>query len=378
MSWTQVFSVLSDEHVSGYNEYAAPEEKERLRSLFSGSRVDTVDSTMNLICLTLSPQLQGQEELLPPWSCGGENEEVAPVVPLPEPLDPEEFLPFIREAVLSLAADHPDTMLRIYLDPSWQAIASKLVDGGCEVVLMDRPSDGPNPAALWRYLALEEEGRAITFMSLESLPLIGGFMERTKALQESGLKVWRVPMDRRRNYRPINPDNFACLQAYPTLELLCAYSWFMCNPLAKIPLPSEDRFLEMEPSSACERQASWIRPDLDEFFLLAVLYPRVAFDGMLTLVEADDQHSRWLILDTEYATWANPSNETIFVVALTPPEQEGESSINFRSSAMLEKLFHLNRYPEHYDAWIKQAEEPEDAHASGCDHHHEHDHQHSH
>ena len=375
MSWTQAFTVLSDEHVSAYHDYATPAEKEELQAFFSGRRLDSLDSRKSLICITLSPMVQeaapfsGQELPL------GDSGEQAAAIPEVEAVNPQDLVVSIREAVLSLVESHPDTILRIYLDPAWLAIAAGLVEAGCEVFLMDQASDGPNPAKLWRYLALEEEGRAVTFMSFEELSLIDNYMERTKALEESGLKVWRAPLDRRRNYRPINPDCFACLQSYPALELLCAYAWYIRHPSAIVSLPDREESIGLAPSAACERQASWERAELDEFFLLSAFYPRVAFDGMLTLVEPDDQHSRWLILDTEYVTWANPANETLFVGPQNPPAQQGASSHNFRANAMLEKLFHMNRYPEHYVAWIKQEEESEAAHSCGCsgsDHEHDH------
>lgn len=361
MSWSQAFTILTEEHISDYHNYASLEEKGRIESLFSGHRMDSQDSEKNLICLTLSPHLLKAGSFAYPFSTNRVRAKATLPIPDSEPLNPNEFVSVILKAALSLAVSHPKTVLRIYLDPAWKDLAGRLVEGKCQVFLMDHASDGPNPAQLWRYLALEEHGKSVTFIGIESLSNIDKYMERTKALEESGLKVWRMPMDRRRNYRPINPDCFASVQSYPARELLYAYTWYVRHPTT--PLSSNQKgAMPLAPSSACEKQASWDRGDLEEFFLLSAFYPRASFDGILTLIDPDDQHSRWMILDTEYVMWANPASETLFVA----PLYSSGPSHNFCVNAMIETLFHMNRYPEYQDAWIKQEQESKGAHLCSC------------
>lgn len=57
----------------------------------------------------------------------------------------------------------------------------------------------------------------------------------------------------------------------------------------------------------------WPTYGFDEWFLLAAVYPRLAFSGVLTfypLNEAGVNH--WFPLDVEYVTWANPRSEVLY------------------------------------------------------------------
>ncbi len=334
MPWTDSFSILTDEHLSFYEAHAIPAEKRYFQSLFANRRLGLKEFASNIVCLALSPGLQQEGRAGPSRS----------------PAAPEELVSSILERCRLLAVYQQDTVLRVYLDPAWESFSAELLEGGCEVILMEHPSDGPNPARLWRYLALEEEGKALLFLDVHELELLEDFLERTQALLGSGLKAWRTPLDRRRNYRPIHPDRFCCLQSYPAADLLRAFAWHVQTRETAHHFPEPGCILQA--SAASERQASWKQVDLDEFFLLSAIYPRAAFDGLLTLVEADDQHSRWLLLDIEYATWANPASEALFARHLHQAQTGGTGVPDSHLvAATLEKLFHANRYPDFFAGW---------------------------
>jgi hypothetical protein len=205
-------------------------------------------------------------------------------------------------------------------------------------MLMDQPSEGPNPAKLWRYLALEEEERVVTFIGIRDLFFAEEYLKRAALLPGSDLKIWRTPIDRSPHYRPVDPDRFASMRSYPVLELLSAYLWH---------LRFRDGFSKpISAPTTGESHASWQSADLDEFFLLTVFYPRAAFDGMLSLIEANDCHSRWLILDTEYATWANPTSETLFIRSLPCFSSKEGFCEEYLANSVVEMFFHPNLHPD--------------------------------
>ncbi|MBK1884285.1 hypothetical protein JIN85_17835 [Luteolibacter pohnpeiensis] len=344
----------------------------KLEEMFSGELLFSGSAGRHLLCLSLSPGLPPPARFasvlnpLSRWKmqegCGcSDGEEGAGRLKTAGTTAngmgdgmPPEALTVLKNTALRLSAERPEAVLRIYLDPLWEESEEELVEAGCQVVRMVRPSEGPNPAALWRFLALEEDS-TVTFLSLDDLGQAKMFLERTTALQAAGLKFWRSPMDLRRDYRPIHPDRFGCLQGLPVRELLLAYMWY----LRKAP-PAADAGgkLKTQPLQVKvgERQPLWEGADLAEFFLLSAVYPRLAFEGVLTLIEADDQHSRWLALDIEYVTWANPASELFFVKPLHPsislkPVDLKESTL---VPSMLERLALENRYPEHFAAWTRE------------------------
>lgn len=57
--------------------------------------------------------------------------------------------------------------------------------------------------------------------------------------------------------------------------------------------------------------AVWPDYGFDEWILLCGIYPRAAYDGVLTFVPSDPQ-SRLLPLDIEYTMWANSASEIQF------------------------------------------------------------------
>ena len=61
--------------------------------------------------------------------------------------------------------------------------------------------------------------------------------------------------------------------------------------------------------------------DFDHWFLLAALYPRLAFEGILTfLIWQRKTVSYWYAVDAEYVTWANPASEILFTRKIVTDE----------------------------------------------------------
>lgn len=346
MPWTDFFPILTDEHVDHFRNTASTEEQKWLEKAFEGLGVPLRNSQKHLICLSLSP------DPTPPVCCFSvpEIESASGAF--------ERIFIRLRNTTLRFASELPEARLRIYLDPRWSDWADELLELGCEVIVMAQSSSGPNPASLWRFLALEEDVPT-TFMSLADLEQADDLIQRTEALKATGFKMWRTPMDRRMNYRPIHPDRFGCVRGMPVRDLLCAFVWYV-QQAAQIPADGgsieEGEALLPLHAKHSERQADWNRPDLAEFFLMSAIYPRAAFDGMLSLIEVDDQHSRWQLLDIEYATWANPDSEVVFVRPFHPIQSM--NSIDFKESTLVATMFARlaleNRYPGHFEAWQQE------------------------
>ena len=88
-------------------------------------------------------------------------------------------------------------------------------------------------------------------------------------------------------------------------ELLEAFTWH--SQRGQMPTTAELPFCGTFPIT----KTKWPDYGFDEWFLGAAIYPRVAHDGILNFVPSEAR-STLLTLDTEYATWANPSSELIF------------------------------------------------------------------
>lgn len=352
MSWSDHFPILTDEQVLHFEDSASLEERCALNNLFAGRRLASRHGCLHLICLTLSPELPPPSRFLSAFSPPGSWSNLNKCIPA-------EISILLQNTTRRLASERPEVGLRIYLDPVWAESADGLLEMGCDVILMAGASAGPNPASLWRFLALEED-LTVTFLSLADLGHMDVFIERSAALGPSGMKLWRSPMDRRLNYRPIDPDRFGSIQARPVRDLLCAFTWHVKRGQGPRESSSVEGTKETQPLQAeRERKADWGGPDLAEFFLMSAIYPRAAFDGMLSLIEAHQQHSTWQLLDIEYANWSNADSEILFVKPIHQSLQI--RPVNFKEStlipSMFERLMLENSYPEHFEAW-QQARVP--------------------
>ena len=57
--------------------------------------------------------------------------------------------------------------------------------------------------------------------------------------------------------------------------------------------------------------SEWPNYGFDEWFQLAVLYPRLLAEGTLTFIPRDAR-SLFLPVDMEYVQWANPRSESLY------------------------------------------------------------------
>ncbi|MBK1835589.1 hypothetical protein [Roseibacillus ishigakijimensis] len=208
-----------------------------------------------------------------------------------------------------------NTILRVYLGKSHENQVEALVAAGCEVVVMEEVPGMVGQERLWPLLALEED-RLVTFTDTS---LSGRFLldvQRTELVAESGLGGWRIPYHipaaaHEIGYRPINPLRFGSCRSYPVRELLgqflAACEAGEVSSMAQLPWGGS------RPIAG----ARWPHQDFASWFLMSVLYPRMAAEGLLTLVPAEGEWP-FLPLDIEYATWANPASE----VLLTRPARD--------------------------------------------------------
>lgn len=207
-------------------------------------------------------------------------------------------------------------MLRVYLAADLEFLIEDLVAVGCEVFLMKSASIRHNPGALWRFLALEAADEWITVIDADRGRDIVSDVERSEQAMAAGLGMWRVPYffdgDRHKYhvgfYRPINACQFGARGGQPMALLMNAFIWH--NRRGTM------RTTWQEPGDRGDEKAqplattSWPSYGFDEWFLLAAMYPRWAFEGVLTFFHWQQPELGFChTLDVEYVTWANPGSE---------------------------------------------------------------------
>jgi glycosyltransferase involved in cell wall biosynthesis len=220
--------------------------------------------------------------------------------------------PLIRGAYW-LQKHRKEAVFRVYLAADMRFLVPDLVAAGCEVFLMKSNSLAHNPGAMWRFLAFEDagNGRMVTVVDADRAGKPETDMAQTEEATRLGLGWWRVPVWGELNevgnvsYRPILGCQFGGNQMLPTKLLMQALIWNTqkgkIDPMAKLPGCKPARV----------HGSLWPDYGFDEWFLLTSVYPRAAFDGLLTFVPAEAK-SRLLPLDIEYAQWANAKSEMVY------------------------------------------------------------------
>jgi len=168
-----------------------------------------------------------------------------------------------------------------------------------------------NPGAMWRFLALEEKDRLVTIADADRADDLEADIAMTEEMARLGLKFWRVPVFQelnsvgQYNYRPIRASGFGANLTLPAGDLMKALIWATQNGTisTKCRPPGEPEYTIFG--------TQWPDYGFDEWFLQAAVYPRVAPEGILTLVPATVR-SKILPLDIEYCTWANPDSELCY------------------------------------------------------------------
>ena len=207
----------------------------------------------------------------------------------------------------------PDLAFRVYLAADLAFLADELASVGCEVYFMKSSSLRHSPGSIWRFLALEEKGCLVTVSESHRATDIEHDIARTQDMQRAGLGFWRSPvvydLDPKGEcpYKPISGSQFGAIGGFSVRPLFEALTWHTRRGSieTKAQLPG-----------GCGASAisgtHWPDFGFDEWLLLAAIYPRAAIKGMLTLAPTLNT-SRILPMDVEYATWANPRSELVYV-----------------------------------------------------------------
>lgn len=221
--------------------------------------------------------------------------------------------PLLRSAAL-LAKLRPEIVLRVYLASNLEFLVEDLIEVGCEVFLMSGSSFEANPGKLWPFLALENEQEWITIIDPGRGSDLLADIERSEQAMRSGLGLWRLPYhcdpeaEDPGSYRPIRSNYFGAKGGEPIELLMKAFIWH--HEKGTMARTWHEAGIEGEEKSHPIKATVWPEKGFDEWFLMAVIYPRWAFEGVLTLIPwSVSKLSVAHLRDVEYATWANPTSE---------------------------------------------------------------------
>ena len=210
----------------------------------------------------------------------------------------------------------PKIVFRVYLANDMQFLLPELIRAGCEVYVMRESSIRHNPGAMWRFLAMEDEG-LVTITDADRAPKVIHDVARTEMMHRGRFAHWRMAYTWGEeskskkcpgHYRTVLACQFGSAKPLP-IRLLCeSFTWHSIN--GTIP---DYCTLGSERVPVFGRE--WPTYGYDEWFLNAAVYPRIAFGGVLTFVDWQDRNgfcNQWFALDIEYCTWANPKSEIIY------------------------------------------------------------------
>lgn len=319
MSWTEIFPVLSDTQVSEFQEWATDVERELLDECCGVARVMNAQEGKHLVAASLFwKHARRDDGDLPDIT--REVMKNAKKLGLVTRFSPwEHYVQPLLVGAAALKLSRPEIVFRVYLAQDLDFLVEDLVGVGCEVFLMKGSSIRHNPGAMWRFLALGEEGRWVTITDSDRAHQVIHDVERTERIMAAGLGLWRVPyiFDSVKNgnspssYRPIIACQFGALGGYPVELLMKAMLWHTLRGS----MPNECRI--RKPNGKIGKVpilgTEWPSYGFDEWFLIAVLYPRLAGAGVLTFFPVNQKESNhWFSLDIEYVTWANPKSEILF------------------------------------------------------------------
>jgi hypothetical protein len=314
MSWTSIFPFLSDDLIEEYSTEVSPEELAQLESWFAVSSVhNRQKAKANIVSVSLfwkhvsaaDPELPvpNRHRLLRASRLGLVRR-FAPFETYVEPL-------LIHGS--SLTKSHPDVCFRVYLANDLFFLLDDLVQAGYEVHLMETSSIRYCPGGFWRFLPLAERQKKVTVMDSDRISRAPEEIARTRAMDESGLGLWRVPgyynSDAKSHvrYRPILGGHFGAKGGQPIVEWLFAFIWH-CRR-GSMPLVVDLPGCGAKPLVT----NFWPSYGVDEWWLLAI-YPRLARRGVLTFVPTDSR-SLLLPLDIEFTTWINSRSEMVYFKA---------------------------------------------------------------
>ena len=314
MSWTDVYPVLGEEQLEAYQSAATREDELILDDWCGVARTINPRSGKHLVSASLFwKNASGDDGDLPPVT--RESMMNAGKLGLVTRFAPwEHYVEPLLEGARLLGEERPDAVFRVYLAADLEFLVGDLVDAGCEVKLMIGSSVRHNPGAMWRFLALEEEGRWVTIVDSDEARLVLHAVRRTERIMATGLGLWRVPYigssvrnsDDPGEYRPISACQFGAVGGYPVERLMRAFLWHTHHGT----MPDE---CSVGGKRLPIFATAWPTYGFDEWFLIAVMYPRLAFSGVLTIYSLNDPAANhWFAMDIEYVTWANPQSEILY------------------------------------------------------------------
>ncbi len=311
MSWTDVFPVLTDEMVDAYEAEASGAERRKHDRWFEVRRVENPRDVPHIVSTSLF--WKNIREDLPEivirsrrsFMNAGRTRRVLRFNPWDHYVEP------LLKGARDLHRKREDVAMRVYLASDLEFLIPDLVSVGCEVRLMATPSIRHNPGAMWRFLALEEDGKLKTNIDSDRAHLWKADVARTEEASALNLGWWRIPVWGEQNeigtlsYRPIVGCQFGTSGSLEAERLMKALIW--CTQKRKISTKGRPPGC----GQVTVHGSAWPDYGFDEWFLQTTVYPRAAFDGMATFVPADAK-SRLLPLDIEYVQWANPSSELVY------------------------------------------------------------------
>ena len=314
MGWTDTYPVFDHDKVSSYKKLATPLEREEIEKWLEISRIINQRQAEHRVVVSLfwKHPVAENDELIVTSRDQMKNAAKRGIVCRFPPW--EHYVePLLKGAAL-LKKNHPEIVLRIYLAADLEFLIEDFLEFNCEIMLMESSSIRHNPGALWRFLALEAKGEWITIIDADRGGYILTDVKRSIETMDSGLGLWRVPyffdFDDHENdpgyYRPINACQFGARGGIPIRILIESFIWH--NKQGS--MPSNWKSFGSEGETRKITSTHWPSYGFDEWFLLSVLYPRLAFEGVLTIfLWGHPLPSFCHIMDIEYVTWANPKSE---------------------------------------------------------------------
>jgi len=316
MSWTEIYPVFNDDLLETYQKEASEQEVAILKDWFEVDSIHNEKRVKHVVATSLfwKPVSPGSADYPAPSRDVMQN-------PGKHGLSSrfknpwKHYVEPVFEAVRHLAEIRPDLVYRVYLANDMAFLIPDLVEAGCEVYLMKSSSVFHNPGAMWRFLAMEEEG-LVTISDSDRAGEMLHDIERTELVAEGGLSHWRRPymwgttdckdLGSPAGYHPWDAAVMGSAKPFPIRSLMEAFIWSCQKGLFKNECRLGDRRVPIPGSR-------WPEFGFDEWFLTAAFHPRAAFEGVMTFVNwRATELNQWFALDIEFTTWANPKSEIMF------------------------------------------------------------------
>jgi hypothetical protein len=345
MSWTDVFPVITDSQLDYYDAHVTSSEADLLDEWCGVARTINCQSSQHLVVSSLF------------WKNARVNDGDLPLLTRDIMINAaklgfvtrfspwEHYVVPLIEGARSLKEARPEIVFRVYLAADLEFLVEDLVAVGCEIKLMRGSSLRHNPGAMWRFLALEEPQRWITITDSDRARHVIDDVIRTEQTMEAGLGLWRVPYifesegngDNPGRYRPIIACQFGARGGLGIERLMKGFLWYTMRD--EMPDRCRLRTKNGTPREVPIYGTLWPTYGFDEWFLLGAVYPRLAFEGVLTFMGwRSTQVSHFFALDIEYVTWANPKSEIFYYGESEPVRPRQHPPLPLAKSPILERL----------------------------------------